>query len=314
MYYRLAQLNYSPQGGDRGASEKIAATLQKAIELDPEFANALSYLAEIKSDLDQAEAAIDLAQRAIRAEPGSSYHRMALARALWNAREADRALEAARSALKVAETDQERGNAQRFLNFAASSPPPPVRPVSSPITQPAESDAPKVTVGAASAKGSVSIGNVGELAGIMQACISMRDDKACGKAAPLLSAQCDGKEGYACRALGSLHDGGFGVPKDKTKAGLAYDKGCRAGDQSSCARHAVLELQGFVMTQTGEGAFPTLKRLCEEKVDDACVGWALIMTSRKEWRDIPKARALLDSSCQAGNPESCRMLKSLPAR
>ena len=62
---------------------------------------------------------------------------------------------------------------------------------------------------------------------------------------------------------------------DKVKAGAAYDTGCRvASDPGSCARYAVLQVQGLGVQRDSAAGLATLERLCCEKVDDACIGWA----------------------------------------
>jgi TPR repeat protein len=102
---------------------------------------------------------------------------------------------------------------------------------------------------------------------------------------------------------------------DKMAAAAAYDAGCRAGaDKASCARYAVLQMQGLGVQRDSTAALATLEHLCGEKVDDACIGWALILAGRTEKRDVPKARALLQAPCDGGNGEACRILKSMPPR
>jgi len=124
IHYRLAQMTRpESEPADAATRERMAAHLQKAIELSPEFASALSMLADLRSDAGDVSG-VELAQKAVRLDPGVSYYRLTLARALWNARRADEAIEAARGAMSVAENDEQRGYVQRFLDFAASAPRP----------------------------------------------------------------------------------------------------------------------------------------------------------------------------------------------
>jgi tetratricopeptide (TPR) repeat protein len=315
VYYRAAQLSRPAQGADRATNQSISATLERAIALDPEFANALSFLADVKSDLGESEEAVGLAQKAVKIEPDSPYHRLAFARALWNAGRASDAIAAARSALTVADEEAERSYAQRFLDFALkSSPPPRTRPSPGP-TRPAPTGAPTTPLVLSGAPGSGAIPVASGMSDAADACFAKRDDAACAKVLPVLAEACRRNEGYSCRALGSLYDGGFGIPMDKARAGAAYDAGCReARDQASCARYAVLQVQGIGVQRDSVAGLATLDRLCGEKVDDACIGWALILAVRPERPDVPKARALLQASCDAGNAEGCRLLKTLPAR
>jgi len=310
-HYRLAQLTRPPGGADKATNEKVAGMLERAIDLEPDFANALSFLADVKGDLGQSEDAVVLAQKAVKIQPDSYYHRLALARALWNNGRADEAITSAQSALSVADTEEGRGYAQRFLDFAARAPRPAPRPAASPATSTGRPVEPVLPAGSPTLTRTAGSAD----AATVESCVTHRDDASCAKAAPILQAMCDQKEGYACRAVGSLHDGGFGVPMDKMAAGAAYDAGCRgAGDLPSCARHAVLQVQGLGVQRDSAAGLATLQRLCGDKVDDACIGWALILAGRTEGRNVPKARSLLQASCDGRNEEACRALKSLPAR
>lgn len=308
VFYRAAQLSRPSSGADRPASERMAALLETALELEPRFARAMSFLADVRSDLGQPDKAVDLALQAVKIEPESSYHRLALARALWNARRADEAVAAAQSALKAAETDQERSYAQRFLDFAAQARRP-TTPSPPAAANPASPAAPTTPTGTPTPL------RLDGVAKVVSECFSSRNDASCAEALPSLKVSCDQKNGEACRALGSLYDGGFGAPMDKTQAGAAYDTGCRvANDPASCARYAVLQVQGRGVQKDTAAGLATLERLCGDKVDDACIGWALILAARTDKPDIPKARMLLKASCDARNEEACRLLKAMPAR
>jgi tetratricopeptide (TPR) repeat protein len=118
VYYRLAQLEWSPSA-DSATRERLAADLEKARVLDPEDADTLSFLADLRTDLGQADQALPLARKAVEIEPAGSYHRLALARALWQQRKPAEATQAARVALQTADDDSERRTAQEFLDFTA---------------------------------------------------------------------------------------------------------------------------------------------------------------------------------------------------
>ncbi|MBX7186712.1 MAG: hypothetical protein K1Y01_16340 [Vicinamibacteria bacterium] len=123
VYYRLAQLSWPEGGADDATNAKLAGLLEKAIELEPDFASALSFLADIRADQSRGVEAVGLAEKAMKLEPNVPYHRLALARALWNSDRQEDAVAAARSALAVADTPEERDSAQRFLDFAARARP-----------------------------------------------------------------------------------------------------------------------------------------------------------------------------------------------
>lgn len=116
-HYRLAQLEWR-QGGDKALWEKLAARLEASRALDPTSANALSFLAEVRTSLGQADEALALAKRAVELDPGDYYHRLALARVLWSMQLASESIRAAETALEAADDDSERQQVRSFLDFA----------------------------------------------------------------------------------------------------------------------------------------------------------------------------------------------------
>jgi len=307
VYYRLAQLEWV-KDADKTTLERLASTLEKAREMEPGSARTLSFLADIRSGLGQHDEALALARKAVEAEPAESYHRLTLARALWNARQREQAVQMARSALQAADDDSERQRAQSFLDFAARSSTPPPAPNTPDVSTTTGVGAPAAAPSAAAFR------VVGGLRGAddLAACFERRDDRACGQAVSVLDAACEAAQPVACRSLGSLYDGGFGVTPDKTRAGVAYGRGCRGGDRASCARYAVLQAQGQGVARDTAQGLTTLQRLCAEPVDDACIGWALVLASASAKAELAKARELLRATCDRKNEEACRLLKSLP--
>jgi TPR repeat protein len=302
VHYRLAQLEWTP-GADKALLERLAGRLEKARQLEPESGRTLSFLADVRADLEQNDEAFALAKRAVEIEPAASYHRATLARVLWRLGRADESAQAARTALKTADSDSERQRAQEFLDFLARVPRPrsAANASDAPVAPRADSSpaAPiRLAVGAAALKA-------------ISACFANRDDKACGEAAPLLESTCESGRSEACRSLGSLYDGGFGVKQDKARAGAAYDRGCRGGDKPSCARYAVLQVHGEGVARDTSQGLATLQRLCTEGVDDGCLGWAVVLAATRGKEELAKARELLQPPCDRGHQEACRLLKSL---
>jgi tetratricopeptide (TPR) repeat protein len=121
VHYRLAQLEWVPNP-DAAQRERLAARLQVARELDPGSAFTLSFLAEVLSVQGKHEEAVKLAVEAVKNDPPETYHRMALARVLWNARDVENAVRMARSALQTADTEEEKKEVQQFLDFATRRP------------------------------------------------------------------------------------------------------------------------------------------------------------------------------------------------
>jgi TPR repeat protein len=280
ILYRLAQLEWTPNP-ERALSERLAATLEKARELEPESASTLSFLADMRLSLGQNEDALLLATKAVEIAPAESYHRLTLARALWSLRREQEAQLAAHSALQTADDDGERRRAQEFLDFVARAG---SRPTAAPV-----------------ATGSNAISD----------CFTNGDDRACLAAAPALDAQCQKAAGEACRSLGSLYDGGFGVKQDKAHAAAAYTRGCGAGHKGSCARLAVLQVHGEGVARDAKQGLATLERLCGEGVDDGCIGWAVVLINTRGKPEAAQARELLKPVCERGNPEACRLMKGI---
>jgi tetratricopeptide (TPR) repeat protein len=122
VYYRLAQLEWVPTA-DKALGERVAARLETARKLDPADGHTLSFLAELQSTLGQQEEALRLATRAVEIAPAVTYHRLALARVLWNLRRPSDAVQMAESALNTADGEAERQEVRQFLDFAARSRP-----------------------------------------------------------------------------------------------------------------------------------------------------------------------------------------------
>jgi tetratricopeptide (TPR) repeat protein len=118
VYYRLAQLE-SNNSRDKAVLERLGGWLEKARELEPENADVLAFLAQVRDGLQQNAEALPLARKAVELKPDGSYQRLALANVLWNARQREASIQMARTALQVAGGEEERRQAQEFLDFAS---------------------------------------------------------------------------------------------------------------------------------------------------------------------------------------------------
>lgn len=115
-HYRLAQLQWKPDGGS-DTLRAIESELRIAAQLNPQSASALSFLAEVTANLGRPAEALPLAERAVTIEPSDSYHRIALANVLYVLRRLDDARRQAQIAVKIADSDEDRANAARFVKF-----------------------------------------------------------------------------------------------------------------------------------------------------------------------------------------------------
>jgi TPR repeat protein len=216
--------------------------------LEPGSANTLSFLADLKSDLGQGEEALALAQKAIEIEPAESYHRLTLARVLWDLGRVDDAMRAAQTALQAADDERSRKNAQEFLDFVAGER---ARRASVPTPAPAPVVA---TAGPSARSAPVSLASVAE----------------------------------------------------------AFTRACSEGDKSGCAHLAVLQAHGDGVKRDRPKALATLETLCQEGLDDGCIGWALVLVNGGRPSDLAQARELLQGVCNHKNAEACQLLKSMP--
>lgn len=278
-WYRSAQLAFRANT-DPETNARIAKSLERTVELNPEYAAGYSYLAEVKSGLGQAEAALGLARRAISLEPGGYYHRLALARVLWALPKRDEALAEAERGLALARTDRQRASAREMVEFLRKAP---ARTTSSGT----------------------------DTAGLMTACMG-GDASACVKLAPEMERACGGGDARACLALGSLYEGGSGVASDRARAATLYRQSCEGGEKSGCARLAWLQARGEGMPKDEVKAAATLGGLCDEGFLRACTQLAVLHAGKPTKKDLARAKELLQKSCDGGEQDACSLLRSMP--
>jgi tetratricopeptide (TPR) repeat protein len=203
VHYRLAQLEWSPNP-DQATRERLAASLEKARALEPDSANTLSFLADVKVDLGRGEEAVALARKAVEIEPAESYHRLTLARVLWSLQRPDEAVQAAQSALQAADDEIERKRAQEFLDFVARARRPP---------------APRPAGEASS--------------GASDAAMPETMDRACRAG-----------DKRACAQFAVLQAQGHGVPRDRARALSTLQRLCDDGFDDGCVGWAIVLASG----------------------------------------------------------------------
>jgi superkiller protein 3 len=118
-YYRLAQLTWQPNA----SKETLAAIeqhLTKAVGFNMRFAAAYAWLGEVRAYLGNPEG-IGLIRRAITLDPSEARYRLRAASVLMNQGKAAEARADAQAALTLAETDEERNEAQRLLDAATKA-------------------------------------------------------------------------------------------------------------------------------------------------------------------------------------------------
>jgi hypothetical protein len=131
VHYRLASLSWEPKA-DRKTLELIEAHLVTATRLNSRFADAYSWLGEIRAALqagDPAGSALEtgdpagLVMRGISLEPYKPVHRARAAFVLLRQRKIDEAEVQAKNALTLADTEDDRDRAQQLLEQIAKAKP-----------------------------------------------------------------------------------------------------------------------------------------------------------------------------------------------
>lgn len=280
-WYRAAQLAWTPTA-DAPTLASLRQRLEKAAELNPSYANAHSFLAEVLLQQGQAEAALLAAQRAVALEPGRSYHQGSLARTLQKLGRAGDARAAAQRGLQLAATPAERDKAQRLLTFLAQDSADQQRRAAE---QARREQAQACQAGAA---------------------------PACASLLPELERDCDeGSAPDVCAFGAWLHREGRGVPKDLARAAALLQRACELGDKRSCVEHAWAQARGEGLPRAEPRARAVLEALCSDEVFTACTRLALLHAATPKASERARAKELLARACAGGEAEACRMAREL---
>jgi tetratricopeptide (TPR) repeat protein len=122
VHHRLAQLLWS-RDPDPPTRARIIASLEKALRLHADSADAAAFLADMKAETAAAEA-LPLARRAVELDPRSPRHRLTLARVLGHAGQRAAAVAEAERALGMAREPSERKRAEELLAWLRQGPTP----------------------------------------------------------------------------------------------------------------------------------------------------------------------------------------------
>ena len=280
--------------------------MTKAVGFNMRFADAYAWLGEVRTYLGNPDG-IGLIRRAITLDPTEARYRLRAASVLMSQGKAAEARADAQAALSLAETDQERNEAQRLLDAAtkaAAAPAPAVattpaaaRPTpaaavsseaaASPVapaaaatpTAPAATPtspapAPARAPAAAAGRPSPPLSRAA-LDELNTACQS-GDASACTKLLPVVEAECAQKIPAACRFAGFLYERGRGVAANAAMAASFYNQSCEAGDKMGCIGFALLQARGTGVIQNEAKAQATLSQLCQEGVLEACTQLAVL--------------------------------------
>jgi TPR repeat protein len=282
-HYRAAQLAWKSDA-DAARLAGMRARLERTIELQPSHAKAHSFLADVLVDQGDAAAGLKVAQRAVELEPGESYHRRALARALDRAGRTDEARQAAERAIALADTDRERDDARRLQESMAA------RRQGAAAAAAAEAQSAAADRDHTACQG-------GEKA-------------ACARMVPELERACTGGDASACGYLAWL----YANPKalgDPAKAAGYAGKACAAGDQPSCVEHAWATLRGEGVPKDEAKGAAALDALCTAGHFPACTRLGVALAGKQTARDLARAKVLLARACTGGEQDACAMAKQM---
>ena len=340
-YFRLAQLTWQPNA----SKETLAAIeqhLTKAVGFNTRFAAAYAWLGEVRSYVGNPEG-IGLIRRAITLDPTEARYRLRAAGVLMNQGKAAEARADAQAALSLAETDEERNEAQRLLDAATKAAAAPARtaaatPVAArptpaaaaspeaavssgapgaaatptvPATSPASPTAAPARAPAAAAGRPIALLSQAALEQLNTACQN-GDASACTKLLPVVETECAQKIASACGFAGYLYEHGRGVAANAAIAASFYNQSCEAGDKMGCIGFALLQAHGTGVIQNEAKAQATLSQLCQEGVLEACTQLALLIVPGGRPPDLARARELLTKACDGKHAHACEMLKSMP--
>ncbi len=279
-HYRAAQLAWKPQP-DAATLAGLRQELERATELNPSYANAQSFLAEVRVQQGEAQAALAPAQRAVALEPGASYHRVALARVLHQLGREDEARKSAELGLQLAQDDTERSNAERFLQFLKE-----------------DSRARQERAQRETAQKQTDACQGGDAA-------------ACAQILPRLERDCAAQQADSCNYLSWLYSGSAGLAKDAAKAAGYLERACDAGDKRSCVEHAWKRVTGEGVAKDERGGTAALQALCDGGYYPACTRLGVAEAAKASPSARTRARALLARACQGGQQDACSMAKQL---
>jgi TPR repeat protein len=281
-HYRAAQLLWTAQP-DAATLALMRRRLERAVELDPGDAGALSFLGETLVQQNEGQAGLPHVQRAVALEPGRSYHRVALARVLFQLGRPEEARASAELGLRLAQDENERSNAERYLLFLGES-----------------------------ARFAKERTRHDETEKLTDACQN-GDAAACERILPDLERACGEGRASTCSYLAWLFRGGHGVAADLARAADYLGRACSAGDRkNACVEHAWMRLNGDGLAKDEGMGAAALQGLCDEGVLEACTRLAISLLSKPAAAERRRAKALFSRACEAGQQEACSMVRQIP--
>ena len=284
--------------GQPESVERLAeaqASLERAVALDPDFAEALVMLAQVSTnrgaDVDRI---LQLMRRAIDLEPAVFDHRLTVARLLLRCGEIEAARDLAATLLARSRSEQER-TAARSLLASLSAP------------------------AAGLARDTPALLRILERRcawGTFPDCVELADRYRQGagvtadpsRAVPLYERACANEIFEACARAAWAYDRGEGVSKDEARSLELAGTACDGGQLSACNTTGVIYLRRKDYLQ----AAAPITKACDGGVAVGCSNLALIYEQGLGVpRDLRRAYDLYKKACDGGFKASCERLEKL---
>jgi tetratricopeptide (TPR) repeat protein len=244
--YRFASLSWPAEGEPSTETlVRMEKALRRSVSLNATFAPSHVMLAEVLLQLDRYADALPVAQRAEALDRRNMHAQMSMSRAFWGSGRRDDAMAAAKRALSLSISDNERRAAQRLIDFLAKSP-----------TRPAVAAAPETPI------------NPEEGKQLFEAC-NTGDNASCGKLSGMFERACKGGDARGCMMTAFFVLEGRGVPKDEAKGMAMLEPLCSGNLPEACVPIAnVLLLRGDAANRAR--AKELLTKSCAAGAAEAC--------------------------------------------
>jgi TPR repeat protein len=291
--YALVLLRDSPPTEERQALAQ--SSLERAVSLDPAFADALVVLAQVLTNRGAGvEGILGLMRRAVEIEPGVFEYRLTMARLLLRCGQLEQARDLAARLLARGRSQEDRIAARSLL---AS--------LSSPATGLARDTAALALI----LETRCGWGNAQDcldLADRLREGAGMAADSV--RAVPLYEKACATEIVEACARAGWAYELGEGVAQDAAQTRLFYEKACEGGDLFSCGRLGWLLSEGDLLGKDETRSLVLSGKACDGGQSAACNTVGVVHMRRKEYA---QAIAPLQRSCEAREAAACGNLALL---
>jgi hypothetical protein len=274
-HYRLAQLLWKPDT-DRPTLARIAAALEKAVQLNPDHSWSHRNLAEVRISLGDGRAALEPARKAVLLAPGEPLHRLTLARVLGDIGELDASQREVGRGLTLARSEDEKREGRELLAWLSSKRAAAAAPAV-PSSAPGVQSPPPAGV----SKAEETLSQEGGRTILLDKhpC-EMNDAKRCLRWLVRAEQACADGSMEACSSAGWAYSGAPDVERDPAKAARMLEKACAGGVQLGCINLAV-NLASRRTPEALKRALDLLAKACATGSTPACDLHASLQATRR---------------------------------